>query len=62
MYRKDHDIGYYRDRLACAYADIYQGCGTMPVTALESLCRKVNLYRYKIYSFKGGRYGNRKEG
>lgn len=61
MYREDHDMDYYRDQLACANADLYQGCGTMPITALESLCRRINLYRHKIITFEGGRYGKRKE-
>lgn len=52
-------MDYYRDKLACAEADLYQGCGTMPLAALESLCRKINKYRLKLYSFKGGRYGNK---
>ena len=54
-------MDYYRDQLACANADLYQGCGTMPITALESLCRRINLYRHKIITFEGGRYGKRKE-
>lgn len=48
------------DQLACLNADLYQTCGTMSVQSLERLCRKINLIRFKIYSFKGGRYGNKK--
>lgn len=59
MYREDLDIDYIKDQLACANADLYQGCGTMPLSSLESLCRKINLFRLKLYSFKGGRYGKR---
>jgi len=59
MYKEDYDMDYYEDKLACAYADLYQGCGTMPLAALEGLCRRINKYRSKIYSFN--KYGKRKE-
>lgn len=48
-------MDYYRDKLACAEADLYQSCVTMPLTSLEGLCRKINRYRLKIYSIK--KYG-----
>lgn len=46
-----------RGRLACLRADLYQMCGQMPVASLERLCRRIHTIEFKIYSFKGGRYG-----
>lgn len=47
-------------QLVCLNADLYQCCGSMPLTSLERLCRKIHLIELKIYSFKGGKHGKRK--
>ena len=48
-------------RLASMNAELYQNGGSMPVSALESLCRRINLIKLKIYSFKGdSKYGKKK--
>lgn len=57
MERERATLDELRHRLAHLHADLYQGCGSMPVASLESLCRKINVIELKIYSFKGGRYG-----
>lgn len=54
--RRLNTIGYYKEQLACAEADLYQGAGTMPLHCFEDLVRKINMLRYKIYTFKGGLY------
>lgn len=56
MERERATLDELRHRLAHLHAHLYQGCGTMPVASLESLCRKINVIELKIYSFKGGRY------
>ena len=47
-------------QLVCLNADLYQCCGSMPLTSLERLCRRIHLIELKIYSFKGGKNGNKK--
>lgn len=60
MYREELDIDKLKERLACLYAELYLGCATMSVATFEHLCRKINVIRFKINSFKGGRYGKKK--
>lgn len=57
MQQERATLNELKDRLACLYADLYQGCSTMTVASLESLCRKINVIGLRIYSFKGGRHG-----
>ena len=59
MQRERESLKELEARLACLNADLYQMSGTMSVTSLESLCRKINLIQFKIYSFKGGRHGKK---
>lgn len=62
MERERESIWDLEARLASMNAELYQNGGSMPVTALESLCRRINLIRLKICSFKGdSRYGNKKK-
>lgn len=60
MYRGGYDMDDYRERLASAEADLYQGAGTMPLSALESLCRRISTYKLKLGIFKGSKDGNKK--
>lgn len=60
MLREGESLNDLKAELACLNADLYQMCGTMPLHAFESLCRKIHLIELKIYSFKGGKYGNKK--
>lgn len=58
--RERYSLDELEAQLACMNADLYQYCGTMPVTSLESLCRKINSIKSKINSFKKDRRdGNR---
>ena len=61
MLREGESIIELKERLVCLYADLYQMCGHMPLAAFESLCRKIHGIEYKLYSFKGGRYGINKK-
>ena len=54
--RRLNTIGYIKEQLACAEADLYQGAGTMPLHCFEDLVRRINMLRYKLYTFKGGLY------
>lgn len=57
--RERYSLDELEAQLACLNADLYQSCGTMTVTSLESLCRKINIIRSRINSFKGdSKYGN----
>lgn len=50
-----------RNQLASLYIDLIQIVGSVPVQTLETLCRKIHGIEFKLYSFKGGRYGKRKQ-
>ncbi len=61
MQRERESILDLEARLASMNAELYQNGGSMPVSALESLCRRINLIKLKIYSFKGdSKYGKKK--
>ena len=57
MQREADTLNELKGRQACLHADLYQQCGSLTVTALERLCRKINVIGLRIYSFKGGRHG-----
>lgn len=61
MLREGESIIELKERLVCLYADLYQMCGHMPLHSFESLCRKIHGIEIKLYSFKGGRYGNKEK-
>ncbi len=49
-----------RNQLTGLYVDLVQVVGSVPVQTMEALCRKIHGIEFKLYSFKGGRYGKRK--
>ncbi len=54
MQRERYTVEDLEIQLACLNADLCQSCGSMTVTSLESLCRRINIIRIRINSFKGG--------
>lgn len=57
--RESKSIKELEDRLACLNADLYQTCGSMSVTSLERLCRRIHLIEIKIYSFRVSNNGKK---
>lgn len=54
MQRERYTVEDLEIQLACLNADLCQSGASMTVTSLESLCRRINIIRIRINSFKGG--------
>lgn len=60
MHKQRESLMELENRLQCLYVALYQTCGTMPLSLLENLCRRIHMIESRINSFKGGIYGNNK--
>lgn len=59
MLREGESIEDLEAQLAWLYADLYQMGWSVSLRSFENLCRKIHIIEFKIYSFKGGRYGKK---